>query len=72
MNQGLAFYSIILITLVMIISNFENYQNINAAGDSINKDNFTDSTTLFLPFTSHIADQSINEKEYSSNIIPFP
>lgn len=72
MNQMLAFHSIILITVAILILNVENYQNINADRDSNNRDNSTDSSSLFLPFTSHIADQSINEKEYSSNIIPFP
>jgi hypothetical protein len=74
MNQGLAFRSIIIVTVAILIFNFENFPSINATKDSNNKDNSTDSTTFFLPlpFTSHIADQSISEKGDLGSIIPFP
>jgi hypothetical protein len=71
MNQGFLFHSIILITIAILIFHLEDFQNINALKPNNNKDNSTDST-FPLPFNSHIADQSIHEKEYSSNIIPFP
>jgi hypothetical protein len=76
MNQGLAFRSIIIVTIAILIFNFENFPNINAFKDSNNKDisNSTDSTTFFLPlpFTSHIADQSLSAKGDLGSIIPFP
>jgi hypothetical protein len=74
MNRGLAFCSIIIVTVAILIFNFENFPSINAAKDSNSKDNSTDSTTFFLPlpFTSHIADQSISEEGYPGSIIPFP
>ena len=74
MNQGLAFRSIIIVTVAILIINFENFPNINAFKDSSNKGNSTDSTTFFLPlpFTSHIADQSLSEKGDLGGIIPFP
>ena len=74
MNQGLAFRSIIIVTVAILIFNFENFSSINAFKDSSNKGNSTDSTTFFLPlpFTSHIADQSLSEKGVLDSIIPFP
>lgn len=74
MNQGLAFRSIIIVTVAILIFNFENFPSINATKDSNSKDNSTDSTIFFLPlpFTSHIADQSISDKGYLGSIIPFP
>ena len=38
-------------------------------------DNNTDNSvklTIPLPFSSHMADQIINEKKYVNNILPFP
>jgi hypothetical protein len=76
MNQGLAFRSIIIVTVAILIFNFENFPSINAFKDSNNKaiSNSTDSATFLLPlpFTSHIADQSLSEKGDLGNIIPFP
>jgi hypothetical protein len=71
MNKGFLFHSIILIAIAIVILSLEDYPNIYASKTHNNKYNSTDST-FFLPFNSHIADQSIHEKKYSSNIIPFP
>ena len=71
MTKGFLFHNIILITIVILIFHLEDFPNINASKPNNNKDNSTDST-FFLPFNSHIADQSIHEKKYSSGIIPFP
>ncbi len=71
MTKGFLFHRIILITIVILIFHLEDFPNINASKPNNNKDNSTD-LTFFLPFNSHIADQSIHEKKYSSGIIPFP
>ncbi|MDQ6723767.1 MAG: hypothetical protein M3Z01_05830 [Thermoproteota archaeon] len=71
MNQGPVFHSIILITTIVLIFTLQNYQNINATKENNKKNNSTESV-IFIPFNSHIADQSINEKKYSGNFIPFP
>ncbi len=71
MTQGFLFHSIILITMVILIFPIEDFPNINASKPDNNKDNSTDST-FSLPFNSHVADQFIHEKKYSSSIIPFP
>ncbi|HEY6536803.1 MAG TPA: hypothetical protein VIY08_13550 [Candidatus Nitrosocosmicus sp.] len=60
-----------LITVIVLISTLENYQNVNAFKNSHSKNNPTDST-IFLPFNSHIADQSIHDKKDYSSSIPFP
>ncbi len=77
-------FSIVVSFLVFTLG---DYQIINASPDPQTPDrsgsssssssssvqqNPPDQTTFFLPFNSGIADQSTNEKTYSSEALPFP
>ena len=67
MIKGFAFYSIILTIVVGLILIENSFQNSYA----FSKANSIDFTTL-LPFNSHIADQTKDEKASSINSLPFP
>jgi hypothetical protein len=71
MDKKLGIISIVLVVSLFLIS-IVMYCPIVSA-DSIN--NNTDNSvklTIPLPFSSHIADQIIDEKNYVNNILPFP
>ena len=72
MDKKLGIISIVLVVSLFLISTVMYCRIVNA--DLIN-DNNTDNSvklTIPLPFSSHIADQIINEKNYVNNILPFP
>ena len=72
MDKKLGIISIVLVVSLFLISTVMYCPIVNA--DLIN-DNNTDNSvklTIPLPFSSHIADQIINEKKYVNNILPFP
>jgi len=72
MDKKLGIISIVLVVSLFLISTVMYCPIVNA--DLIN-DNNTDNSvklTIPLPFSSHIADQIINEKNYVNNILPFP
>ena len=72
MEKKLGIISIVLVVSLFLISTVMYCPIVNA--DLIN-DNNTDNSvklTIPLPFSSHIADQIINEKNYVNNILPFP
>ena len=84
MNLGTRFYSTILFSMVVAVLVFTlgDYQITNASQDPQNpgssgsssniQQNSLDQTSFFLPFNSGVADQSTNEKTYSSEALPFP
>jgi len=71
MVKKLGIISIVLVVSLFLITTVMYCPIVNA--DSIN--NKTDDSvelTIPLPFSSHIADQIIDEKNYVNNILPFP
>jgi len=71
MDKKLGIISIVLVVSLFLITTVMYCPIVNA--DSIN--NNTDNSvklTIPLPFSSHIADQIIDEKNYVNNILPFP
>ena len=72
MDKKLGIISIVLVLLLFLISTVMYCPIVNA--ESINNNNTENSVelTIPLPFSSHIADQIIDEKNYVNNILPFP
>ena len=73
MVKKLGIISIVLVVSLFLITTVMYCPIVNA--DSINNNNNTDNSvelTIPLPFSSHIADQIIDEKNYVNNILPFP
>jgi len=72
MDKKLGIISIVLVVSLFLISTVMYCPIVNA--DLINNNNTDNSVklTIPLPFSSHIADQIINEKNYVNNILPFP
>jgi len=74
MVKKLGIISIVLVVSLFLITTVMYCPIVNA--DSINNNNNnTDNCvelTIPLPFSSHIADQIIDEKSYVNNILPFP
>jgi hypothetical protein len=73
MVKKLGIISIVLVVSLFLITTVMYCPIVNA--DSINNNNNTDNSvelTIPLPFSSHIADQIIDEKSYVNNILPFP
>jgi len=73
MDKKLGIISIVLVVSLFLITTVMYCPIVNA--DSINNNNNTDNSvelTIPLPFSSHIADQIIDEKSYVNNILPFP
>ncbi|MGN6351168.1 MAG: hypothetical protein ACTHL3_06860 [Candidatus Nitrosocosmicus sp.] len=50
----------------------KNYPIVDAATYNYNNTDNSIMLVIPLPFNSHIADQTINAKKYTGNIIPFP
>jgi len=72
MDKKLGIISIVLVVSLFLIATVICCPIVNA--DSFNKNN-TDNTfelTIPLPFSSHMADQIIDKKNYVNNILPFP
>jgi len=72
MDKKLRILSIVLVVSLFLMSTVIYCPIINAI--SINNNNTDNSVklTIPLPFSSHIADQIIDEKNYVNNILPFP
>ena len=74
MDKKLGINSIVLVMSLFLMSTVIYCPIVNA--DSINNNNNnTDNSvelTIPLPFSSYIADQIIDEKNYVNNILPFP
>ncbi len=71
MNREFTFYNAILLMIAFLIFTSGNYTIIDASKHNNSSGNYKDST-FFLPFNSHIADQSFNENRHTSDLIPFP
>ena len=71
MNARSTYNNLFLITVAILMITTGNFQNTNASKDNITKNSSQD-FAFSLPFNSHIADPSINEKIYTNDIIPFP
>jgi hypothetical protein len=77
MNQELMTNEIPVIIHIILIFGLGTYQTTIAEKDEDIKYNYSDSTTktttIPLPFNSHIADRAKDEKKvYSNNDLPFP
>jgi hypothetical protein len=72
MDKKLRILSIVLVVSLFLMSTVIYCPIVNAI--SINNNNTDNSVklTIPLPFSSHIADQIIDEKNYVNNILPFP
>jgi|tagenome__1003787_1003787.scaffolds.fasta_scaffold18666892_1 hypothetical protein len=74
MDKKLGILNIVLVVSLFLMSAFIYCPIVNA--DSINNNNNnTDNSvelTIPLPFSSHIANQIIDERNYVNNILPFP
>ena len=71
MYLRLKFYNVIVITLVIFIFTIGTCRTSDAVKYSNSSVDNVKYIPFFLPFNSHIADQSIHKK-YSNSIIPFP
>ena len=75
MDKKLGIISIVLVVSLFLISTVMYCPVVNADSINNNNNNNTDNSiglTIPLPFSSHIADQIIDEKNYVNNILPFP
>ena len=74
MNGGFMSYGFLLLTMTIIVFTLGNHQDINATATTFQLSNINDNHNFFpfsLPFSSNLAEDSVNEQTYV-NIIPFP
>jgi len=71
MVKKLGIISIVLVVSLFLITTVMFCPIVNADSINNNTDNSVE-LTIPLPFSSHIADQIIDEKSYVNNILPFP
>jgi len=71
MVKKLGIISIVLVVSLFLITTVMYCPIVNADSINNNTDNSVE-LTIPLPFSSHIADQIIDEKSYVNNILPFP
>ena len=74
MNGGFRSYGFLLLTMTVMVFTFGNQQYINATTTTFQLSNINDNHNFFpfsLPFSSNLAEDSVNEQTYV-NIIPFP
>jgi len=71
MDKKLGIISIVLVVSLFLITTVMYCPIVNADSINNNTDNSVE-LTIPLPFSSHIADQIIDEKNYVNNILPFP
>jgi hypothetical protein len=71
MDKKLGIISIVLVVSLFLITTVMYCPIVNADSINNNTDNSVE-LTIPLPFSSHIADQIIDEKSYVNNILPFP
>jgi hypothetical protein len=66
-------YAILSLTIkTILIFDFSQHQKTYGTKDGSFKHNSSDLEPFFLPFNSHILDQSFDIKEYSKDVLPFP
>ena len=71
MDKKLGIISIVLVVSLFLITAVMYCPIVNADSINNNTDNSVE-LTIPLPFSSHIADQIFDEKNYVNNILPFP
>ena len=71
MDKKLGIISTVLVISLFLMSTVMYCPIVNADSINNNTDNSVE-LTIPLPFSSHIADQIIDEKSYVNNILPFP
>ena len=71
MDKKLGIISIVLVVSLFLITTVMYCPIVNAYSIN-NKTDDSVELTIPLPFSSHIADQIIDEKNYVNNILPFP
>ena len=71
MVKKLGIISIVLVVSLFLITTVMYCPIVNADSINNNTDNSVE-LTIPLPFSSYIADQIIDEKNYVNNILPFP
>jgi hypothetical protein len=73
MNGGFISYGFLLLTMTIMVFTLGIHQDINAT-TTLQLSNINDNHNFFpfsLPFSSNLAEDSVNEQTYV-NIIPFP
>jgi hypothetical protein len=72
MDRRYGLYKFILVMSIFLIICLKNYPIVDAATYNYNNTDNSIMLIIPLPFNSHIADQTINAKKYTGDLIPFP